>query len=75
MRRGIRPVYISCSWDAHINISMEMGKAQIGKTNDIARDSHEEDGNMIPILMNVFVPKLGCAGHVWEGLARLVKRP
>ena len=43
--------------------------------NAILRDPHLDTRIKIYILINVIVPKLECAGEVWEWNTKIVKQP
>ena len=58
---------MDCSWDAHIAKVTRKGKSQVGKMGVILTDPHLDTRIKICILINVIVPKLECAGEVWEG--------
>ena len=52
----------------------EKGKAHTGKTGVILRRSHLDTRTKNFFLMNMIVLKLECAGKVWDGNAKLVKK-
>ena len=63
-----------CSWDAHVAKVIGQGKAHVGKMDAILIDSHLDTRIKRCSLLNVIVPKLECAGEVWEGNAKLIKQ-
>ena len=64
-----------CSWDVDtIAKVLGKGEAHVGKMDAILTVSHLDARIKICTLMNVIVPKLGYAGEVWEGNAKLVKQ-
>ena len=63
-----------CSWDAHINKSIEKGKAEVGRMGVMLRDSHLDTRINICLLMNVNVLKLEYAREVRERNVRLAEK-
>ena len=63
-----------CSWDAHIERTVEKGKAYVGKMDAILTNSHLATRRIkICILINVIVRKLGYTGEVFEEKAKSTK--
>ena len=52
----------------------EKGKTHTGRTGVFLRHSHLDTRTKNFFPMNVIVPKLECAGKVWDGNAKLVKK-